>query len=186
MRLNRGIVELKRKVEDSEDRTRKDIEKTYITSRGKWYGFSWKGDEAKSGGIATNIGVHFFDMLQWVFGAPLANVVNVSTPTRAAGYLELARARVRWFLSLDAGDLPPQAIAAGRSTFRSITIDGDEVEFSGGFEDLHTRSYKAILKGAGFGLEEARLSVETVHKIRNTAPVGLVGEYHPLAGRSMK
>ncbi len=181
LRLHPAIVELKRKVEADKDRTRKDIDLTYITSRGKWYGFSWKGDEAKSGGIATNIGVHFFDMLQWVFGAPLANVVHISTPTRAAGYLELERARVRWFLSLEADDLPDQA--EGLSTFRSITIDGKEVEFSGGFAELHTRSYEALLNGEGFGLEDARPSVETVHAIRNANAVGLVGEYHPMARR---
>lgn len=181
LRLHPSIIELKRRVDADESRTRKDIDLTYIAPRGKWYGFSWKGDTAKSGGIATNIGVHFFDMLQWVFGAPLANVVHLSTPTRAAGYLELERARVRWFLSLEADDLPPES--GGRNTFRSITVDGKEVEFSGGFADLHTRSYEALLDGDVFGLKEARLAVETVHAIRNATPVGLVGEYHPLARR---
>jgi len=181
LRLHPAIVDLKRRVDAEDDRTRKDIDLTYITSRGQWYGFSWKGDDAKSGGIATNIGVHFFDMLQWVFGEPSRNVVHVSTPTRAAGYLELEQARVRWFLSLDRQDLPPQAAADGRTTFRSITVDGEEIEFSGGFDDLHTRSYQAILRGGGFGIEEARLSVETVHAIRNSVPAGLTGEHHPLA-----
>ena len=134
----------------------------------------------KSGGVATNIGVHFFDMLTWIFGDVKQNKVNFLKEDKAAGYLELERARVRWFLSIDYEDIPPQIKEAGQRTFRSITIDGEEIEFSGGFTDLHTISYKNILEGKGYGLEAARKSIQTVYTIRNTEPVGVKGDYHPI------
>lgn len=157
-----------------------DIDLSYITSRGNWYYISWKGDTQKSGGVPTNIGIHFFDMLGWIFGDVTKNIVHVSRPNKAAGYLELENARVRWFLSLDYNDLPESAKQAGKRTFRSITVDGKEIEFSEGFGELHTTSYREILEGRGFGLTEARQSVITAFTIRNSNPLGLVGDYHPM------
>jgi len=156
-----------------------DIDLTYITSRGAWYHRSWKGNLEKSGGVATNIGVHFFDMLTWVFGPAKENVVHVSENDRAAGFLQLENARVRWFLSINRDHLPEQAKAAKKSTYRSITVNGEEIEFSDGFGDLHTVSYQNILEGKGYGLADARPSVYIVHSIRNKKPIGKTGEYHP-------
>lgn len=156
-----------------------DLDLCYLTSRGNWYHVSWKGAQDKSGGIATNIGVHFFDMLSWVFGPRRASVVHIHERDVAAGYLEFERARVRWFLSINADYLPAKSRDAGKTTFRSITIDGEELEFSEGFTDLHTVSYRHILDGAGYGLEDARTAIETVHEIREARPVGLTGDYHP-------
>ena len=178
LRLHKSIVALKERV-DSEKGKVYDIDLTYITSRGKWYFFSWKGDKEKSGGIATNIGVHFFDMLIWIFGGVKQNIVHLSEANKAAGFLELENARVRWFLSLDRNDLPKVAVDEGLPTYRSITIEGDELEFSGGFTDLHTRSYEKIIGGKGFSLLDARASIETVYNIRNATVVGLKGDYHP-------
>ena len=152
---------------------------TYITSRGKWYYYSWKGQIAKSGGVATNIGIHFFDMLIWIFGKVQTNIVHVFEPNKAAGFLELENARVRWFLSVDEKTLPDNVRAEGQRTYRSITVDGEEVEFSKGFTDLHTLSYQEIVNGNGFGLKEARASVETAYAIRNTKPSLMRGEKHP-------
>lgn len=157
-----------------------DVDIAYITSRGRWYHQSWKGDVAKSGGIATNIGVHFFDMLAWVFGPQRSSTVHLHRPECAAGLLELERARVRWFLSIDHSHLPSAQRAAGQRTYRSITMGGEAVEFSEGFADLHTASYREILEGRGFGIGDARPAIEAVHSIRNAAPVGLVGDFHPL------
>jgi len=177
-----SIVALKEKVtkelEDNPNRVY-DIDLTYLTSRGKWYFISWKGDEAKSGGVATNIGVHFYDMLTYIFGDVEENIVHLKTPYANAGYLKLKNARVRWFLSVKYDYIPDEIKATGQRTYRSITVDGQEIEFSGGFTELHTRSYEEILKGNGFGLDEARKSIEIVSTIRNLTPIGLVGEYHP-------
>ncbi len=156
-----------------------EVDLTYITSRGRWYLQSWKGDGKKSGGIATNIGVHFFDMLHFVFGDLQENMVHFASETRAAGFLEYEKARVRWFLSVDYADVPNSAKSQGQRTYRSITVDVREIEFSGGFTDLHTRTYEEILAGNGFGLEENRVAVQTVSDIRNMEPKGLVGDYHP-------
>lgn len=156
-----------------------DIDLTYITSRGAWYHRSWKGDIEKSGGVATNIGVHFFDMLTWIFGPAKENVVHVSETDRAAGFLQLENARVRWFLSINRDHLPEQAKKDGKTTFRSITVNNEEIEFSGGFTDLHTVSYQNILEGTGYGLADARPSVYIVHSIRNKKPIGKTGDYHP-------
>ena len=156
-----------------------DVDLTYLTSRGHWYHMSWKGNAEKSGGIATNIGVHFFDMLSWVFGPRRACVVHVHERSVAAGYLEFERARVRWFLSINADHLPPDAKAAGKRTYRSIQIEGQELEFSEGFTDLHTVIYSDILTGNGYGLADARPAIETVFDIRRGEVVGLKGDYHP-------
>jgi len=179
LRLHPSIIELKKVIEASDPDTRHDVDLTYITSRGHWYGISWKGNEKKSGGIATNIGVHFFDMLGFVFGDLRGNTLHHVTDTMAAGYLEYDRARVRWFLSVDATHLPSSAVEAGQRTYRSITVDGGEIEFSGGFTDLHTVSYGHILNGEGFGLEDSRAAVETVSNIRRMKAVGKIGDYHP-------
>ncbi len=179
LRLHPSIIALKEAVQNEPGDTLHDVDLTYITSRGHWYGISWKGDERKSGGIATNIGVHFFDMLHFVFGHLRGNTLHYTSDTTAAGYLEYDRARVRWFLSVDSENLPDVAKQHGQRTFRNITVDGQEVEFSGGFGDLHTVSYRHILDGRGFGLGESRVAVETVSHIRQMEPVGLTGAYHP-------
>ena len=181
LRLHDKIKALKKKVEEGPKDKIYDIDLTYITSRGNWYYASWKGNINKSGGVATNIGVHFYDMLTWIFGKVSKNIVHVSTHDRVAGYLELEKARVRYFLSINGDTLPPNAVEGEKRTFRTLSIDGEEFEFSQGFTELHTKSYEEILAGRGFGIEEARPCIEIVHTIRNTHPVGLVGEYHPLA-----
>lgn len=180
LRLHPAIVQLKRQI-DSGDPTRvHDIDLTYITSRGHWYAVSWKGDSTKSGGIATNIGIHFFDMLTWIFGGPRQSLVHLSQAKRAAGFLELEKARIRWFLSLERSDLPIQPPPGRPMTYRSITVDGQELEFSDGFGDLHTESYRKILAGEGFGIREVMPSIQIASGIRNAQPVGLKGEYHPI------
>ena len=180
LRVHPSIVALREKVQSENKDTKHDVDLTYITSRGHWYLQSWKGDQKKSGGIATNIGVHFYDMLHFIFGALQENVVHHSDDTMAAGYLEYEKARVRWFLSVDYKYVPESAKAEGQRTYRSITVDGEEIEFSGGFTDLHNRSYEEILAGRGFGLEENRVAIETVSHIRNAIPLGATGEYHPV------
>ncbi len=182
LRLHPSIVALKEQIENSPLDTVHDVDLSYITSRGLWYYASWKGDVSKSGGIATNIGIHFFDMLTWIFGEVKSNTVQLHTHDRAAGLLQLERANVRWFLSINAATLPKEIKAAGQTTYRSIVVDGNELEFSNGFTDLHSESYKQIIAGNGFGIEEARTSINIVHDIRKQEPVGLVGDYHPLAG----
>jgi UDP-N-acetyl-2-amino-2-deoxyglucuronate dehydrogenase len=182
LRLHPSIIALKEKVaKELQENPNKiyDIDLTYLTSRGKWYFVSWKGEEAKSGGIASNIGVHFFDMLTWIFGEVLENQVTLKTPFANAGNFKLKNANVRWFLSVNYDYIPDEIKATGQRTYRSITVDGDELEFSGGFTDLHTRSYEEILKGNGFGLDEAYGSIQTVSTIRSLTPTGLVGDYHP-------
>lgn len=180
LRLHPKIIELKEKIKNGPKDKIYDIDLSYITSRGNWYYISWKGDVQKSGGVATNIGIHFFDMLCWIFGDTTKNIVHISQPNKAAGYLELENARVRWYLSIDYNDLPEPVKQSGKRTYRSITIDGEEIEFSEGFGELHTTSYKEILDGRGFGLNDARQSVITAFTIRNSNPVGLVGDYHPI------
>jgi UDP-N-acetyl-2-amino-2-deoxyglucuronate dehydrogenase len=183
LRLHPAIITLRERYRllEGPRGAKHEVDLAYITSRGRWYDVSWKGDVQKSGGIATNIGVHFFDMLQWVFGRVLDAEVHVATPHSAAGYLELERARVRWFLSIEEASLPASARAQGKRTFRSITIDGQEVEFSEGFTDLHSATYRDLLAGGGFGLEDARPAVELVHRIRHAAPSPAEGRVHPLA-----
>jgi len=181
LRLHPALMELKREVEQAPPGHIFDIDLTYITSRGNWYYTSWKGDEGKSGGIATNIGIHFFDMLNWIFGDIQENEVHVHTHDRAAGYLSLERAQVRWFLSINYNTIPDPIKETGARTYRSITVDGKEVEFSTGFNDLHTMSYQDIMKGGGFTLHTASNAISIVHDIRNAEPVGLKGAYHPFA-----
>lgn len=179
LRLHPAIIALKKEVEESPADKKFDIDLTYITSRGKWYFTSWKGDEKKSGGVATNIGVHFYDMLHFVFGKVLDNKLHYRDDFKAAGFIEYEKARVRWFLSVDANTIPKEILAQGKRTYRSLTMNGREIEFSDGFTDLHTRIYEDILKGGGFGLEENRVAIETVGSIRTQNPLGLVGDYHP-------
>ncbi|MGG4605770.1 Gfo/Idh/MocA family oxidoreductase [Paenalcaligenes sp. Me131] len=183
LRVHPAIIALKEKVQKLDKNTKHEVDLTYITSRGHWYLQSWKGDVKKSGGIATNIGVHFFDMLHFIFGELQDNIVHRSDDTKAAGYLEYEKARVRWFLSVDVEDVPQAQREAGQRTFRSITVDGEEIEFSGGFTDLHTRSYEEILAGRGFGLEENRVAISTVAHIRNAQLTALSGDYHPFLAK---
>ena len=180
LRLHPAIIALRERIESSGNR-KHDVDLTYITSRGNWYYTSWKGELSKSGGIATNIGVHFYDMLCWIFGPVQQNVVHVHTHDRAAGFLEFEKARVRWFLSINIDTIPPDVIAAGKRTYRSLSIDGASFEFSEGFTELHTESYRRILNGQGFELEEARNAIQIVHDIRKQTPVGTIGDYHPFA-----
>ncbi len=186
LRLHPSIVAFRNQVRSQGAGRKHDIDLTYITSRGHWYLYSWKGDVSKSGGLATNIGVHFFDMLTWCFGRPVSNVVHVSSPRKAAGFLELENARVRWFLSIDRNDLPVAPQPGKPATFRSLKMDGKEIEFSDGFAELHTESYREILEGRGFGLADARASVEIVHAIRHAEPLGAKGECHPLAVKAAR
>lgn len=182
LRLHESIVALKNKISkellQNPDRIY-DVDLTYLTSRGKWYFISWKGDEDKSGGVATNIGVHFFDMLSWIFGPIEENIVHLKQPDANAGYMRLKNANVRWFLSVNYDYIPENIKNSGKRTFRSIKVDSDEIEFSDGFTDLHTKSYEHILSGEGFGLDEARNSINIVSSIRKMSPIGLRGEYHP-------
>lgn len=186
LRLHPAILALKEKVAADKSGKKYEVDLTYITSRGHWYLQSWKGDERKSGGISTNIGVHFYDMLHFVFGALQDNKVHFNSPTKAAGYLEYERARVRWFLSIDVNDIPIDVRAAGQRTYRAITANGESVEFSDGFTDLHTVSYREILAGRGFGLEENRVAIETVSQIRSAPISPLSGEYHPFVNALIK
>jgi UDP-N-acetyl-2-amino-2-deoxyglucuronate dehydrogenase len=179
LRLHPSIREVREMVKKGPAGKIYDVDLSYITSRGNWYHYSWKGDVEKSGGIATNIGVHFFDMLTWIFGSVKENRVHLLEKDKAAGYLELENARIRWFLSIDYRDIPKDIRKNGQRTYRSIAVDGKEIEFSGGFTDLHTMSYEEILKGKGFGLEAGRNAIQCVYDIRNASPEGIRGEYHP-------
>lgn len=187
LRVHPSILALREKVKNSPKKENYDIDLTYITSRGKWYYYSWKGDLTKSGGVATNIGIHFFDMLTWIFGDVQSNNVHFMDDKKAGGFLELENANVRWFLSLDKSDLPQQAVDEGKPTFRSILVEGEEIEFSGGFTDLHTVVYQDILAGKGFGIRDAYTSVKIAHDIRHAKPTGLDSEKsHPLLLISQK
>jgi len=178
--LHPGITALKREIDDSGRKTY-DVDLTYLTSRGYWYFTSCKGDVAKSGGVATNIGIHFFDMLIWIFGEVKKNIVHLHTHDRAAGFLELEKANVKWFLSVDHNTIPGEVRKAGQRIYRSIRVNGKKIEFCDGFGDLHTASYRHILDGKGFGLKDAKQSIQIVHEIRNAKPDSIKGEYHPLA-----
>lgn len=185
LRVHPSIIALKQKIENGPKDKIYDVDLTYLTSRGNWYYTSWKGDITKSGGIATNIGVHFYDMLSWIFGEVKQNIVHVHTHDRAAGYLEFKQARVRWFLSINAETLPDEVKAKGQTTYRSITVEGEELEFSSGFTDLHTVSYQEIIAGRGYGLEAPRQAIEIVHNIRHATPIGAKGDYHPFAKKPL-
>lgn len=181
LRLHPSLIELKKRI--SASNKKHEIELIYITPRGKWYQYSWKGNTDKSGGIATNIGIHFFDMLIWIFGTVKNNILHISKPDKAAGLIELENADVKWFLSIDKNDLPVNSSDEKMKTFRSIKIDGEEIEFSGGFTDLHTISYSEILGGRGFGITDVIPSIEVAYNIRNLTPIGLKGEFHPILKR---
>ena len=181
LRLHDSIVALKKKIDEGPKDKVYDVDLTYITSRGLWYYTSWKGDVHKSGGVATNIGVHFYDMLSWIFGPVQENIVHVASHDRVAGFLRLKNARVRYFLTINAEHMPANAVQGEKRTYRTIMIDGEEFEFSQGFTELHTKSYEKILAGEGFRVSEARNCINIVHTIRNAAPVGLKGDYHPMA-----
>ena len=183
LRLHPVVTELKTRIDNSPKEKKYDIDLAYITARGRWYLISWKGDVAKSGGIATNIGIHFFDILQWIFGKVKYNVVHLDDPQRAAGFLELERARVRWFLSISRDDLPQETEPEKSQAYRCITVNDEEIDFSCGITDLHTKSYQEILDGKGFTMQDTKTSVEIVSNIRRAKSVGLKGEYHPLLKR---
>ncbi len=181
LRFHPDIIALKKKVDSDASGKIFDLDLSYITSRGNWYYSSWKGDIHKSGGVATNIGIHFFDMLIWIFGSVKDSIVHLHSHDRASGFLQLEKARVRWFVSINEECLPGASREKGQRSFRSLTLEGNEIEFSNGFDDLHTKSYEAILQGQGFRLMEALPSIQLAHEIRNKKPVGLKGDYHPLA-----
>lgn len=188
LRLHPSIIELKKKVEiatSQKAQKRFSVDLTYITSRGPWYFISWKGDGKKSGGIATNIGIHFFDMLLWVFGAARDSKLHLLKDDAASGVIEFEHADVKWFLSVNANYLPDDARGRGARTYRSILVDGEETEFSEGFTDLHTETYRDILSGGGFGLDDATPSISLVHAIRTSTVVGLAGEHHALARKAV-
>ena len=180
VRLHPEIIKLKQKILQSSPNKIYDVNLTYITSRGNWYYRSWKGEAAKSGGVATNIGIHFFDMLIDLFGQVKESIVHYADEKTVAGFMQLERARIKWFLSLDFNLLPNEIKVNGQRTYRSVTIDSEEIEFSGGFTDLHTESYKRIIEGNGFSVDDARPSIQTAYEIRNAKPLGLKGDYHEL------
>lgn len=167
LRLHPKLIELRNALQQNATPQKHEVVLSYVTVRGKWYHFSWKGDIEKSGGVATNIGIHFFDMLIWMFGNMLNSRVYCAEPSRTAGYIELEKANVKWFLSLNPADLPFEAIPGERTTYRSITVDGQEIEFTGGFTDLHTRVYEEVLAGRGFGIEDVRPATELAYNIRH-------------------
>ncbi len=171
LRLHPTIIALRDKIQNGPKNVVHDVELSYITSRGNWYQSSWKGDDAKAGGIATNIGIHFFDMLIWIFGAVKSVTVSRLDADSASGFLELENARVNWFLSISYDHLPEEVKKAGKRTYRSLTMGGEEIEFSEGFTDLHTKSYAEILEGKGFGIDDAKPSIDLVFKIRNSVIV---------------
>lgn len=183
LRIHPSLVELKKQIEKDKaygiTSSKYEVDLTYITSRGPWYRYSWKGDKAKSGGIATNIGVHFFDLLTWLFGEVKENYVHLAKIDKMSGYLELQNANVKWYLSIDRSDLPESLIEEGKSTYRSIRINGKDIEFTNGFTDLHTKVYKDILGGGGFGIEDARKAIEIVHFIRHAKVTLQHGVLHP-------
>lgn len=177
LRVHPALIKLRESILSQNKRF--NVVLTYITSRGPWYNFSWKGDEKKSGGIATNIGVHFFDLLNWLFGDIISTEMHLNDPAKMSGFIELKNADVRWFLSIDKNELPEEIKQNGKTTYRSITVDGSEIEFTEGFTDLHTVVYQEILAGNGYGLADARAGIETVYKIRNSSITKEVDKYHP-------
>ncbi len=183
LRYHQSIIDLKNFVDNGPQDKIYDMDLTYITSRGNWFYTSWKGDVHKSGGIASNIGIHFYDMLNWVFGDVQNSVVHVHTHDRVAGFIQFKKARVRYFLSINADTLPEEISSKGQRIFRSFNLEGNEIEFTDGFADLHTVSYNEIIAGRGFGIKEARKSIQIVYDIRNAKPVGLKGDYHPFASK---
>lgn len=185
LRLHESIIKLKKQIETNPSDKIYDIDLTYITSRGNWYDWSWKGDISHSGGIATNIGVHFFDMLTWIFGDVQNQKIHINSEHKAAGFMQLKNANVRWFLSIDSNDLP-ESVKEQKRTYRSIQLNGEEIEFSNGFTELHTESYRKILDGQGFGLLHARSSIKTVYDIRNSKVSESTEDYHPFVKMTKK
>jgi UDP-N-acetyl-2-amino-2-deoxyglucuronate dehydrogenase len=179
LRLHPKLIALKERLLEQSKTDQHNVNLTYITARGNWYYTSWKGFVEKSGGIASNIGIHFFDLLLWLFGSVGECRVHYADQKRMAGFLELERARVKWFLSIDSTDLPPQAKLAQQTTYRSITLNGEEIEFSSGIATLHTETYKRILEGQGFGIEDVRSSTELVYRIRKASLSSLDDTVHP-------
>ena len=184
LRLHPSIIALKNKLKHTDHKV--NVVLTYITPRGKWYDYSWKGINEKSGGITTNIGIHFFDLLIWLFGNVQFNEVHLHEKKKAGGFLELEKAYVQWFLSTDVNDLPPDESGKKHPSFRSITIDGEEVHFSSGFTDLHNIVYKEILEGNGFGIEDSRPSIELVHRIRKSPSLYGNGNTHFMTMKHLK
>jgi len=180
LRLHPVLTELKKNIDNAPKDKIHDVDLTYMTSRGNWYFNSWKGDIQKSGGIATNIGIHFFDILIWIFGDVKKSVVNLMQADKASGFLELEKARIKWYLSIDAKDLPVAVKEKNIRTYRSMKVNDIEVEFSEGFTELHTKSYEEILQNRGFGLKDTKASVQLAYEIRRSTPLGLTGEYHEL------
>jgi len=180
LRVHPSLIALREKLLAEKPKEKHEVVLTYITSRGIWYLVSWKGQLERSGGLATNIGIHFFDLLIWLFGPVERHEVHIADIRKTGGFIELERARVKWFLSIDRDDLPQSVAETGQTTFRSITIDGSEVEFSGGFTDLHTAVYRRVLDGKGFGLEDVRPSITMAHDIREAQPVGVRENSHPI------
>jgi UDP-N-acetyl-2-amino-2-deoxyglucuronate dehydrogenase len=178
LRLHPQLAALRQRIHQEPASKLHDVSLTYVTARGRWYDVSWKGSDERSGGVVTNIGIHFFDLLLWLFGPVTSCEAHVHEPRRMAGYLELERARVRWFLSTEAADLPFAAQPGSRTTHRSITVDDAEIEFSEGFTDLHTRVYEEVLAGRGFGIDDARASIELSHRIRSTAAAPVAARLH--------
>jgi len=181
LRVHPALLELKQKLSREKTNRKRDVVLSYITSRGLWYYYSWKGMIEKSGGIATNIGIHFFDFLMWLFGDVQSSILHLKDDKKMSGFMELKNANVKWFLSTDRKDLPEETSKKGVSTFRSITVDGEEIQFSEGFTDLHTRVYEETLKGNGFGIEDARPSITFVQKLRSTSSVKTNDNIHPFA-----
>jgi UDP-N-acetyl-2-amino-2-deoxyglucuronate dehydrogenase len=179
LRVHPVLIAIKERLKAENTDTKHEVVLTYVTSRGGWYQVSWKGSEEQSGGVATNIGIHFFDLLMWLFGPVETSEVHLRDPRRMAGALELEHARVRWFLSVDHDDLPFVPVPGQRSTYRSIAVDGEEIEFTEGFTDLHTRVYDRTLAGHGFGIDDARASIELVHRIRTTRASQVQLPRHP-------
>ncbi len=180
LRVHPSIIALKNEIEQQKSQHKRKINLTYITSRGPWYLVSWKGKLEESGGLATNIGIHFFDMLMWLFGDVKHSEVHISEPTKTGGFLELENAEIKWFLSIDKNDLPKEVVEKQQRTYRSISIDDNEIEFSGGFTDLHTIIYQNVLDGKGFGLDDARPSITIAHDIRNAKATGINENSHPM------
>ncbi|MBD65274.1 MAG: oxidoreductase [Halobacteriovoraceae bacterium] len=179
LRVHDSIIALKDKIQKS-DKNDYEVELTYLTSRGPWYHQSWKGISQKSGGLTSNIGIHFFDMLTWIFGDLHRNEIHMANNYLTSGYMELERAKVKWVLSVDRKYLPVSAVKENKTTYRSITVEGDEIEFSGGFTDLHTKVYQQVVDGKGYGLEDARVAIRIVDQLRDKTPMGIQEYSHPL------
>lgn len=190
LRVHPALLKLKSEIQalhaNNGNRKKHEVTLTYITSRGPWYHYSWKGNIEKSGGIATNIGVHLFDLLLWLFGDVKESIVHLSKKDKMSGYLELENANVKWYLSIDMNELPEEAVREGRTTYRSIDVDGSEIEFTGGFTDLHTRVYEETLSGRGFGIDDARPAIKVVHQIRNARISDTLDTIHPYAVKELE